>query len=212
MASHTLPGIGLTGGRTAGESGWATEMNLNLLLVSALLRGVKSRVTALPGSPVDGEIYIVPSGGDANKVAIRDASAWTYFVPVEGVRLWVEDEDITVVWNGTSWANVAAISEKRVVTDAATTRTGSLSDAHAYIQFTSGSATTFTVPPNSTVAFPIGTEIEVEQGGAGTVSISAGVGVTVRSRGALLNVAGQYGVVVLKKVATDTWTLRGDRA
>lgn len=102
--ARTLPGIGLTGGFASGEDGWADAMNLNLLLISALLRGAKSRATALPGSPTNGDIYIVPTGGaDANKVAIRDNGSWTYFTPVEGVRLWVDDENVTVVWTGSAW-------------------------------------------------------------------------------------------------------------
>jgi hypothetical protein len=60
------------------------------------------------------------------------------------------------------------------------------------------------------VAFPIGTVIEVEQGGAGAVTIAPGAGVTVNSRGGDLTLAGQYAVAALKKVAADSWTLTGD--
>lgn len=106
MSSHTLPGLGLAGGRSAGESGWADEMNLNLLKLSAVAQlSVKSRATALPVSPSNGDIYIVPSGDatNPNKVAVRDAGAWTYLTPAEGWLAWVQDEDGQVVWNGSTW-------------------------------------------------------------------------------------------------------------
>jgi hypothetical protein len=100
---RTLPGLGLTGFWNLG-SGYKTQMDANLLALSALSQlRVISRVTALPGSPTDGDIYIVPSGGDANKVAVRDNGAWSYYVPDEGYFAYVEDEDVFVFWTGTAW-------------------------------------------------------------------------------------------------------------
>lgn len=100
---RALPGLGLWGFWNLG-SGYKTQMDANWLALSALSQlRVKSRVTALPGSPVNGDIYIVPSGGDANKVAVRDNGAWSYFVPAEGYFAYVEDEDVFVFWTGTAW-------------------------------------------------------------------------------------------------------------
>lgn len=108
MAAHTLPGIGLTGGRSPGEDGWGDEMNLNLLLMSTLAQlTVKSRVTALPGSPANGDIYIIPSPD--NRVAVRDAGAWTYVTPFKGIRAYLADEDALVVFNGTAWVSAVTI-------------------------------------------------------------------------------------------------------
>lgn len=97
-----------------------------------------------------------------------------------------------------------------VSTQTGTAYTAVLGDAMSYIRFTNGSAVTLTVPANSTAAFPIGTVIEIEQAGAGALSVSAAGGVTINSRGADLTLAGQYSVAALKKTATDTWTLMGD--
>lgn len=104
---RTLPGLAIKGFWTAGTSGWdgASMMDGNWLKLSVTAQlTALSRVTALPGSPTDGQIYIVPSGGDANKVAVRDNGAWTYYVPVTGWRAWVVDEATEVVWNGTAWS------------------------------------------------------------------------------------------------------------
>lgn len=90
--------------------------------------------------------------------------------------------------------------------------TAVLTDANNLVRFTGASAQTFTVPPNSSVAFAVGAELTVSQAGAGSVAIAAGAGVTINSRGSLVNVAGQYGVAMLKQVAANTWLLTGDLA
>lgn len=76
-----------------------------------------------------------------------------------------------------------------------------------------GSANNLTIPPNSSVAFPVGTSILVYQEGAGLTSMVAGVGVTILKRSPLtLNSAGQYAMWTIIKRATDTWILTGDLA
>jgi len=71
-----------------------------------------------------------------------------------------------------------------------------------------GSATGITVPPNSSVAFPIGTTIPVMNGlsVSANVTVSPGSGVTIRYSSSN-NVFGQYSSRTLKKVAADTWFL-----
>jgi hypothetical protein len=84
-----------------------------------------------------------------------------------------------------------------------------LADAdNVWLRMNNAGATTLTVPPNSSVAIPIGTQIEGNQAGAGQVTIVAGVGVTVNASPGL-KVAAQYGVFGLMKVATDTWVAYG---
>jgi Major tropism determinant N-terminal domain len=104
-------------------------------------------------------------------------------------------------------------------TQSGTSYTAVLGDAPAaqnymgYIQFTNAAAIAFTIPPNASVAFPIGTTIAVEQTTAGgIITLTPGAGVTLNSRGALLATAGQYAVAQVKKVATNTWTVIGDVA
>ncbi len=85
-----------------------------------------------------------------------------------------------------------------------------LADAGKAVDVDSASATIVTVPPNASVAFPVGTCIEICRYGTGTVAIAAGAGVTVRSRGSLLSIAAQYSSASLRKRATDEWILVGD--
>lgn len=91
-----------------------------------------------------------------------------------------------------------------------TTYTLALSDADGkkFLTLSNASAITLTVPPNSSVAFPVGTVIALAQLGAGQVTITPGSGVTVNAVPGL-KIAAQYGVAELLKVATDTWLAYG---
>ena len=105
------------------------------------------------------------------------------------------------------------INIANVQTDASTARTLVMADINACLLFASASATTVTVPTNASVAFPIGAAIELEQRGAGQVSIVGDVGVTVNKPSTrMAATAGQYSVVRLRKTGTNTWTLSGDMA
>ncbi len=84
-----------------------------------------------------------------------------------------------------------------------------LADARKAVEMDVASANTVTVPPNSSVAFPIGTVVEVVQVGAGQTSIVEGSGVTVDTPGTL-GLAGQWSTVWLRKRATDGWLVSGD--
>jgi hypothetical protein len=70
-----------------------------------------------------------------------------------------------------------------------------------------GSANDLTVPPNSSVAFPVGTMIVCFQNGAGTTTVQAGVGVTINNTAGDNDAPARYAPFVLHKTATDTWTL-----
>lgn len=84
-----------------------------------------------------------------------------------------------------------------------------LADEGMAIEMNVAGANTLTVPPNSSVAFGVGTVVEVVQYGAGTTTLTAGAGVTIRTSSSLTTRA-QYSVVSLRKTATDEWIAAGD--
>ena len=84
-----------------------------------------------------------------------------------------------------------------------------LGDAGKLVEVSNASANTLTVPPNSSVAFPTGTQIVVVQQGAGATTVTAGAGVTLRSKDSNLAVDGQYSSAALIKRATDEWYVTG---
>lgn len=85
-----------------------------------------------------------------------------------------------------------------------TTYTLVLSDAGKDVRCTNSAAVTLTIPPNSSVAFPVGTILNFSQGGTGTVTASAGTGVTLNAASGFTTSA-QYDVRALEQVATDVW-------
>lgn len=98
-----------------------------------------------------------------------------------------------------------------IVTETTTARTLALSDARKYIRCTNGSAVAVTVPPQSSVVWVAGTEIVIEQSGTGQVTIVAGSGVTLETSLTLKSSA-RYAAVTLKRTASDTWTVGGERS
>lgn len=87
----------------------------------------------------------------------------------------------------------------------------SLSDAGKFINSVNNTTSpiTITVPTKASVAFPIGTEIEILQRGSYDVSIVGAAGVSIWSLGGMTTMAGEFAVVCLKKIADNVWLLAG---
>lgn len=93
-----------------------------------------------------------------------------------------------------------------------TSYTAVLADDGKLVTADNASAITLTIPPNGTVAFGIGTQINIMQLGAGQVTITPGAAVTIRSAGSKLKTNGQYSVATVIKIASDTWVAVGNLA
>lgn len=95
-------------------------------------------------------------------------------------------------------------------TQTGTTYTLALADASSYLRTTHGSGCAITVPPNSSVAFPVGTYLD-GVGTAAAVTIVAGGGVTINKARTLVTNGADSGWSLIK-VGTDEWDLHGDFA
>ena len=91
-----------------------------------------------------------------------------------------------------------------------TTYTTVLADDGKLITCSNASAIALTIPPNSSVAYGIGTQINIAQLGAGQVTITAGAGVTLNSSGTKLKLKDQYAVATCVKTDTNTWFVVGN--
>lgn len=96
-------------------------------------------------------------------------------------------------------------------TQAGTAYTFGLGDLGYSIESTSASATSFTVPPFASVAWPDGSLIDVCQIGAGILTIVAGAGVTIRTS-STLQLRAQYSCATLRYRTSNEWVLSGDVA
>ena len=119
----------------------------------------------------------------------------------QSVKAYVDDEVSTLATKG-QWVGVN--------TQTGTTYTLVIGDKGKVVEMNNGSSNTCTVPPNSSVAFPVGSRLAVTRYGAGSTTIVAGSGVTLRSSGSGLAIDAQYGVVEIYKRATDEWVVYGD--
>lgn len=113
-----------------------------------------------------------------------------------------------------STAQQAALDLKANLSVSLNTQTASytlvLGDAGLVVEMNVASSNTLTVPPNSSIAFPVGTIIEIFQLNTGQVTITPGAGVTLDSNGGKLKTSGQYASASLRKRATNEWVVAGD--
>ena len=85
----------------------------------------------------------------------------------------------------------------------------SLTERDDLIEMGSGSALTLTIPANATVAYPVGTSLDILQTGAGQVTIAGAAGVTVNATPGL-KLRTQWSSATLFKRAENTWVVFGD--
>ena len=90
-------------------------------------------------------------------------------------------------------------------------KTLALSDAGTLQYSTAATAITITIPLNSSVAFPVGTEIEIMNYGGGAITIAQySTSVTLNgSTSTTQIIADQYTGAVLKQVSANVWVAQG---
>jgi hypothetical protein len=107
---------------------------------------------------------------------------------------------------GAGVLSITPISQKTASYELAAT-----SEKDSVIEVLSGSATTVTIPAESSVNFPVGSTLDIIQTGAGQVTIAGASGVTVNSTPGL-KLRAQWSSVTLLKRASDSWIVFGDTA
>lgn len=85
-----------------------------------------------------------------------------------------------------------------------TTYTFVLADTSKVITSNNASAVTFTIPPQSSVAWATGASLRVANYGAGAITFAGGVGVTVTNTATTVP---QYGEATLVRTGSDAWTV-----
>jgi hypothetical protein len=106
-------------------------------------------------------------------------------------------------------ANILATSIVALNTQSGTAITAALTDVGKLINFTSGTAVVFTIPAATAVAFAVGDQINIYQGGSATVTITPADTVTIRSSGAKLKTNDQFSVATCIKIDTNEWIALG---
>ena len=106
-------------------------------------------------------------------------------------------------------AVVGLVAPLAINAQTGTTYTFVLADAGKLVTSSNGSAQTITVPPNSSVAFAIGTQIIVQNIGSANATLATAGTPTLNSKDSNLEIDGQFAAATLIKTATDAWSIIG---
>ena len=169
-----------------------------------------------PDSPSLNDTYV--AGGKTYK---WDGTAWEIYGPnFNPDILYVDTTNNRVGVNNTSPTVDLDVTGNAVVSgnvvsylpinEQTASYTLVLTDSGKSVEMNNASANNLTVPANSSVAFPTGTQILVVQIGAGQTTLVADSGVTINSKDGNLKLSAQWCAVTLIKRATDTWIAVGD--
>jgi hypothetical protein len=146
------------------------------------------------------------------------ASQWTSTNPTLAAgELGLETDTLLMkAGNGsTAWTSLAYINQYALPVLLQNAQTGTtytlvLADAsNKIVELSNTSAITVTVPLNSSVAYPVGSQIMLLQTNTGQVTVAGAGGVTVNSNPGL-KLRAQWSSATLIKRAENTWVLVGD--
>jgi len=182
-----------------------------------------------------------PSGATTNDVYTSDGYSWVfdgskwnsvqYEQPMDDGLFsiinkkvpssYLTNDGINVYWDD-PFASIysyvdASISSYTTLTtnlQTGTSYTLVLTDQNDLIEMSSASTNSVTIPLNSSVAFPIGTQITILSTGAGATTVVVAGGVTLnctpQTTANTATLRAQWSSVQLIKRATDTWVALGD--
>jgi hypothetical protein len=111
-------------------------------------------------------------------------------------------------YSNNAWVNYTSI----VIDEKVTSYTIQLHDVDKMIKVNSSSNLEVLIPAESSVAFPIGSRLEIFRAGTGEVTIASvsGAGVTIRSKNNNAKISTQYSGAMLTKIGSNEWHLIGD--
>jgi len=175
-----------------------------------------ARTTALSGVLAEGMLSYLQ---DTNAVEKYDGSSWSAIGTGD-----IESVSVSSPLTGGGSSGAVSIAydyaagSKLTLNAQTATYTAVLSDAdQKLVTMSVASANNFQIPTNASVAFPVGTVLNVIQIGAGQTTIQAVTSgtTTISSTGATATapkLRAQYSAASCIKVATDTWYVVGDIA
>ncbi|WP_323033197.1 DUF2793 domain-containing protein [Paracoccus sp. (in: a-proteobacteria)] len=217
MPERIMPGLGLRAFYDPGQREWGTSVSEDLRRLSALVQArAASRTTPLPVTGSAGQILIVPAaaGANADALALWDgepgAEDWVFLTPQEGWQIWVSDEVRHLRFTAGAWVEVPRPGVVTIRTLTATAHTLEAIDLGSIIEATGASAVTVTIPAEASVAFEIGTLINISQVGAGVTLVAGAAGVSLNGvTGGSVALAGPWAGAALTKRGADAWIIQG---
>jgi hypothetical protein len=235
----TLDGITLATGNRILIKNQSTASENGIYVVAA--SGAPSRAADFDSpAEIDGGDFVFVTGGTANDnkgfVQINtvgtvgtDAIEFSQFSGagtfVAGNGLTLTDNSFSINTSITADLSTAQTLTNKTLTSpkinlginaqTGTTYTFVLADDGKFLTASNASAITVTIPPISSVAYPVGAQLNIIQKGAGQVTFAQGAGVTIRSTGATATAPKlrvQYSSATAVHEGSDIWYVVGDIA
>lgn len=216
MPSTALTNLGINYAWSIGENGWKAGMDFNLAILDLLAQGIitvdPKSVTAQPGSPTNGAVYILASVHTGalwgprleNDIAIFYTAGWIFVTPLEGWTLYDRVNNKYWLFDGATWVD-NLLPYLRPVATAAKTANYQLGLAdHQQIIRMNGTSLTLTIPTNATTAIPLGFEATMINNAATSCTLSQ-AGVTLRGAPTATLTQNQY--TRWQKIGTDEWAV-----
>ena len=179
-----------------------------------------TRVLVTTNIPESGDISSVTAGnglsGGGSSGAVSLAIDTTITADLSTAQTFTNKTLTSPTINGATIATSTLTSPKvnlGINTQTGTTYTTVLDDNGKLVTLSNASAITLTIPPNSSVAYPVGAQLNLAQLGAGQVTFAHGSGVTIVSTGATTSapkLRAQYSTATAVQTSTDNWLVMGD--
>ena len=179
-----------------------------------------TRVLVTTNIPESGDISSVTAGnglsGGGSSGAVSLAINTAITADLSTAQTFTNKTLTSPTINGATIATSTLTSPKvnlGINTQTGTTYTTVLDDNGKLVTLSNASAITLTIPPNSSVAYPVGAQLNLAQLGAGQVTFAGGSGVTIVSTGATASapkLRAQYSTATAVQTSTDNWLVMGD--
>jgi hypothetical protein len=198
--------------QTDASSTYATILNLNSGIVTASVAAYSSASAYTDSAIASFEALPNQSGNNGKYLTTNGASTSWQAVDALPSQSGNSGKYLTTNGASASWTtlDLSTKSDKLVTFDPETTSyTLIIGNADQIVEMNVGSANNLTVPLNSSVPFPVGTQITILQTGTGQTTIVATVGVTINSTPGL-KLRTQWSSATLIKRAENTWVAIGD--
>ena len=114
------------------------------------------------------------------------------------------------IMSGAITGNQDITGKRPIVTDTGTTINLTLGTHEGvFIYSNNAAAVAVNILANATQAFPVGTEIDLIQAGAGAVTITPALGVNLNGANTAIPITAQWGGATLKQITVDNWIIVG---
>jgi hypothetical protein len=164
-----------------------------------------TRVLVTTNIPESGDISSVTAGNGLSGGGSSGAVTLTIDTAITA--------DLSTAQTFTNKTLTSPLINLGINTQTGTTYTTVLADNGKLVTLSNASPITLTIPPNSSVAYPVGAQLNLAQLGAGQVTFAGGSGVTIVSTGATASapkLRAQYSTATAVQTSTDNWLVMGD--